>query len=729
MGFLAPWFVFAGVAAISLPILFHLFRRMPTGRTTFSTLMFLAPSPPRLTRRSRLENWPLLLMRAAILALLAFAFGRPFLRQWLERPLEAAGGERVLVLVDTSASMRRGDLWPRALAAVQKAIDAAGPHDDLAVMAFDSSPHSVLSFDMWRDAPVNERAGLATAALKKLSPSWSSTSLDDALIAAAEALETVGRDDSTSTAPRPQRIVLVSDLQAGAKTSGLQSFEWPKHAAVELVALSLPTSNAGLHGLETAEEQASTGDAPSRLRVLVTNAADAKRESFKLAWKADNDEKAKAVDVYAAPGQTRVVRAPTLPAGEASQLVLTGDDDPFDDSYWFVAPSREHLRVLHLAAEKKDDAASLRFFLERALGQTGVGREVTVETVDPHSPESRLLEAKDLASVPLVVVAVDRDLPHPWNELLTAWIDRGGVALAVLQRPGDAAFRALLPDNLKDPKSIVVAESDKSREYALLGELDRRHPLFAPLADPRYSDFTKIRFWRHRRLTLDDAIAKDLRVLAKFDTGEPAILESPRGKGRVIVLASGWQPKESQLGVSSKFVPLLTALVELGWQQPPLEASYATGSTVDLARLTPRSTDGESKPVGPWTARTPMNAETTVPADAPSYQFADGPGIYEFSSPAGTIRLAANLSLDESKTAPLDPETLEALGLRWHKDDQRSTAETAVQKQALQVRELESRQQGWRWCLIAALAFVLIETVYAGYVSGSWLVVGGKESQ
>ena len=61
MSFLAPWFLAAGIAAISLPILFHLFRRTPQGRLPFSTLMFLTPSPPRLTSRSRLENWPLLL--------------------------------------------------------------------------------------------------------------------------------------------------------------------------------------------------------------------------------------------------------------------------------------------------------------------------------------------------------------------------------------------------------------------------------------------------------------------------------------------------------------------------------------------------------------------------------------------------------------------------------------------------------------------------------------------
>ena len=55
MSFLAPLFAL-GIGAVTLPILLHLIRRTPRGRHEFSSLMFLSPSPPRLTRRSRLDN-------------------------------------------------------------------------------------------------------------------------------------------------------------------------------------------------------------------------------------------------------------------------------------------------------------------------------------------------------------------------------------------------------------------------------------------------------------------------------------------------------------------------------------------------------------------------------------------------------------------------------------------------------------------------------------------------
>ncbi len=59
MSFLTPLYIL-GLAAVAAPIVFHLIRRSPKGEVPFSSLMFLSPTPPRLTRRSRLDHWLLL---------------------------------------------------------------------------------------------------------------------------------------------------------------------------------------------------------------------------------------------------------------------------------------------------------------------------------------------------------------------------------------------------------------------------------------------------------------------------------------------------------------------------------------------------------------------------------------------------------------------------------------------------------------------------------------------
>src|SRR5580765_77963 len=119
MSLLAPLYI-AGAIAIALPIIFHLIRRTPQNRQTFSSLMFLAPSPPRLTRRSRLTNILLLILRAAVLCLLALAFARPFFYRHSDLNVNPTNGRRVAILVDTSASMKRGDLWAQAQRQVEK---------------------------------------------------------------------------------------------------------------------------------------------------------------------------------------------------------------------------------------------------------------------------------------------------------------------------------------------------------------------------------------------------------------------------------------------------------------------------------------------------------------------------------------------------------------------------------------------------------------------------------
>ncbi len=43
--------------------------------------------------------------------------------------------------------------------------------------------------------------------------------------------------------------------------------------------------------------------------------------------------------------------------------------------------------------------------------------------------------------------------------------------------------------------------------------------------------------------------AGEARVLARFETGDPAIVEKAVGKGTLFVFASGWQPGDSPLGL------------------------------------------------------------------------------------------------------------------------------------------------------------------------------------
>src|SRR5437870_10325019 len=119
MAFLTPAF-FLGLAAIAIPVLVHLIQRERKRVVEFPSLMFVRRIPYQSVRRRRIRHWGLLLMRAAALALIAFAFARPFFRQSAIAAAAAAGSREVVILLDQSASMGYGDHWQRAQDAARR---------------------------------------------------------------------------------------------------------------------------------------------------------------------------------------------------------------------------------------------------------------------------------------------------------------------------------------------------------------------------------------------------------------------------------------------------------------------------------------------------------------------------------------------------------------------------------------------------------------------------------
>ena len=79
MGFLTPWFL-AGAAAVGLPIYVHLLRQYRQKPVPFSSLMFFERRTQSSIKHRRLKYLLLFALRCAVIALLALAFARPYIR-------------------------------------------------------------------------------------------------------------------------------------------------------------------------------------------------------------------------------------------------------------------------------------------------------------------------------------------------------------------------------------------------------------------------------------------------------------------------------------------------------------------------------------------------------------------------------------------------------------------------------------------------------------------------
>jgi hypothetical protein len=724
MSLLAPLYVI-GAFAIGAPILFHLIRRQPKGQVPFSSLMFLKPTPPRLTRRSRLDNWFLLLLRALALILLAIAFARPFLRSVTLSQAELPG-RRLVIVVDQSASMQRAGLWTQVVGEAERVLSDLQPADELAVIAFDDQPHVLLGFEETAKLTPEQLQVSVPEMLESVKPSWLHGEMGNALAFAGdlavshdvEALadRVIGLDDieaASEPASTTTHLILISDMAAGSELDALQAYAWPKTLRVDVRRVATDQrTNASAQILESKADSAQDLD---RVRVRVSNSADATSSRFTLRWAAgvQMDLEANLVKdsgqsvelpIQVPPGQSRIVRMPVPGAGMTS-LVLRGDDHDFDNQRFVVTSEPLPSKLLHLGNEVGEPRDNLLFYLQR-IPFDNKRRVVTVESLEP----GQFGQLPNLADVPLLVVT--EELAPQVAAKVKDYCEAGGRVLFVLPKflqrvtslPRDVSDAEATSPKLSEQSPAygatvnMIAESTLEfgeadiADYSMLSRIDFSNPLFQTMADPQFNDFSKIRFWAHRVISeVDD----QWQVVAQYDDGDPAVLEKKVGEGRLFVLASGWQPTESQLALSTKFLPLMFSFFESGTSAGASE-QYTVGEAIDF----PES-----------------DSAKIVDSAGGSFDYKEmsdqqsirEPGVYQFQTARQSSSFAVNLNESESRTEPLDDEALAGYGVLL--GDNVSTAETLENERQLRDRELESQQRLWQWILVLALALLGLETL------------------
>ena len=94
----------AGLAAVAVPIIIHLLNRRKFKTVTWAAMKFVKLSVDQNQRRMRIEDLILLLIRCALVALLALALARPALK---DSSTDVLGQAKVtgIVILDSSFSM------------------------------------------------------------------------------------------------------------------------------------------------------------------------------------------------------------------------------------------------------------------------------------------------------------------------------------------------------------------------------------------------------------------------------------------------------------------------------------------------------------------------------------------------------------------------------------------------------------------------------------------------
>jgi hypothetical protein len=681
---LFPLYLLGGAAIIG-PILMHLRRRPPQDRVEFSSLMFLDAQTPMPVSNRRLENWLLLLLRCLALLLLALMFARPLWRS--ENEDAVSQNQATVLLLDRSASMQRGDLWKQAIAAATQRLEKIALTDRLAVATLDRETKLLWSFDQDKISASTRLASLKSQ-LAPMKPGWASTDLGQALVDAAGWF-----GSAQGLSGLKKRLVIITDFQEGARLDALRGMVWPENIAVEVVRVEAPnadnftlslaassrTSFPTRSSADSANSQADELE-NSFYRVRLSNTRDSKASDFKLTWDKGSEPPTTG---YLPPGASRVLSIPS----NAGTLTLSGDAWDFDNRIFITPAQPKPVKIVFIGDEKtRSEAATPLFYLSRALQPTpSLLPELTIV------PETA---ASIPADTELVFISGAR-LSAPLMQSVRALAENGGLVITVVtaeMNPQD--LEALT--GISGIQSDVPDKSDSSDDYQMLSEVQTTHPLLSPFADERLRDFTKLHFWKHRKLTLP----KDspFEVLARFDQGDPAILASSLGKGRVVLLTSGWHPADSQLALSTKFVPLLFGWLEAAGFRNEQAASLLVGDVLPL--------DGTTSIMTP-------DGQTLTPKPGDTIR-AEVPGIYTL----GKERLiAVNIAPEEGRITPMDIAKLRELGVRVEEGDLDATASAkAEDKERLAITEQEAQQRAWIWLLVSLLAILAWETWLAGRI-------------
>jgi len=239
---------------------------------------------------------------------------------------------------------------------------------------------------------------------------------------------------------------------------------------------------------------------------------------------------------------------------------------------------------------------------------------------------------------------------------------------------------------------------------------------------PRSGDFSTARFYSYRGL----AAAKDATVLARFDTGEPALVERVAGRGRVMVFASTLDLSWNDLALKPVFLPFVHQLGRhlSGFREQPAwlhvgevldvtSAEIAAGATVAGSG----TAQGSRTVLSPSGQRRDLTAPQAAPGAPPPSLALEllEQGFYEIrvvGRDAGPgIVAASNVNLAESNLERMDPQELVAAVSGG------GSSGPAGAQDVLPDEAQELAQRFWWYLLFAGILLLIAETVLAQRLS------------
>jgi hypothetical protein len=600
MGLLAPLFLL-GLLAIGLPLWLHRLQTQSSDRKPFSSAMLLETAEQQVHVKKKLKYLLLLAARIALLALLAFAFAKPFITRPPVRIASTDAGTTV-VLVDTSASMGRVGVFPQALASAREVIDDAPADALIQVIAADT--------DVRLLGTLSNDKGAARAAMAALSPTQLRLDVGE-VMTAVERLVT--------GLPTPVALHFVSDFQASAMPvrfsdaipGGVTSFTprvvgtgEPFNWSISFVRDSTAGIDVGLNGSGDRER---VGDVELLVNgVVVETKGLSQTGPLSVQFELPEYE----------DGENRL------------ELRINSDDDFDADNVWY-----------HVVDNSPPDPIPLITLNTGGLPVTYLG--AALESAGRYRVEPLIagdFDTRVLARYRWAVID-DIGLTDPQLEAaLLEFVANGGNLLAFA---GDrAAAMETLPVTGHRPGP--VATGTQSGDFLSVGQVDSRHPALS-----QTEGWPSVTVTRNLPLEMQDGD----NVLIRLSNNEPFLIEQRSGAGRILLVTAALDNRWNDLPVRPVFVSFMIEAAGYLSGASEMPRIYTAGAVLPLS-LAGASSGQVVDPDG----NTVLSLADTTREQQINL---DRTGFYEVYTPQGKTLVAANVDPRESDLQKVSQDTLD----------------------------------------------------------------------
>jgi Aerotolerance regulator N-terminal/von Willebrand factor type A domain len=515
ISFLSPLFL-AGAAAAAVPILLHLLKREPETRVKFAAVKLIKQAPVEHTDRRRLRELLLLALRVTALVLLALAFARPFFATGA-----AVGSTGVTVVaLDTSYSLSAPGRFERARQLAKDAVAKAPAGDLVGVVTFADEAEIVAK-------PGVDRT-LADDAIQQASAGFGATRYRTALSAAAQHL-----------AGRHGTVVVVTDLQENGWDAGDRA-SVPEGTTIRVADVGAMPPNLAV---------TSVRPLPDRVVATVRNAGPRARDA-RVHLRIDGRP---AGDATVSLGADQSAEATFAGAPRGSSAAVSVDDPDgieADNVRYAVIGGTGKPSVLVVTGS--GDVNRDAFYVQHALA-AGTPADSAFQIASAGAADLSGWTEDRLTPHAAVLLLSTRGLERRGRELLSAYAQHGG---GIFIAAGPDVDGDVVGDVLGAGSTLRIATVEGARPAPrALAPADGRHPVFRAFAGNPAS-LGLVTFQNAARIG-----GSACQTLARFTTGDTALIECPAGDGHALVLASDLDNRWNDFPLHATFVPFVHEVV------------------------------------------------------------------------------------------------------------------------------------------------------------------------